>query len=330
MEKELKALMNDRLLTDGASFFDAALGEVKYIGGFQNIIYEYERSGTSYILRFTHSSHREIHQVQAELDWIDYLSSSGVSVSRPVASVHGRMLEVLQLKDSCFIVSSFEKAPGKKIFYPECMNNDLLSEACGELTGRIHALSQTYEPVGRLARRHHWNENYYIRHARKYIPADQHKVWANIERLMKEMQDLEQGEHYGLIHGDINVGNFFVDGSRITLFDFDECQYSWFVEDIAIQLFYMIYVVLDDSTPERHEQARRFMRFFLQGYEKHHSLDLASLKQMERFLRLREFIVYVGMHRSFDMTKLDDWTAAYLRESRRRLEEGIPIVSDLF
>lgn len=33
---------------------------------------------------------------------------------------------------------------------------------------------------------------------------------------------------------------------------------------------------------------------------------------------------------SIDMTKLDDWTTAYLRESRKRLEEGVPIVTDLY
>ncbi|WP_339321192.1 hypothetical protein [Paenibacillus sp. FSL W8-0194] len=54
MEKELKALMNDRLLTDGASFFDAALGMLHTLADFKTLFTNIERSGTSYILRFTH------------------------------------------------------------------------------------------------------------------------------------------------------------------------------------------------------------------------------------------------------------------------------------
>lgn len=34
---------------------------------------------------------------------------------------------------------------------------------------------------------------------------------------------------YGLIHGDINVGHCMSDQGCLTLFDFDECQCSWYV-----------------------------------------------------------------------------------------------------
>lgn len=120
-----------------------------------------------------------------------------------------------------------------------------------------------------------------------------------------------------------------LDHNKITLFDFDECQYSWYVEDIAIQLFYMVYVVLDDSIQERNNQARRFLQYFLKGYERHTSIDSESLHDIGLFLRLREFIVYIGMYRSFDLSNLDDWTSKYLQESKARLEKGISIVEEL-
>lgn len=87
------------------------------------------------------------------LEWVDYLYNHGVSVSRPISSSHNRLVEVVDLEDSYFNITSFEKAPGKKIFYPECMNNDSLSEMCGEITGQIHELSRRegiYPAAGKL------------------------------------------------------------------------------------------------------------------------------------------------------------------------------------
>ena len=42
-------------------------------------------------------------------------------------------------------------------------------------------------------------------------------------------------DSYGLIHNDFNDGNFTVDydNGDITVFDFDDCCYFWFMYDLA-------------------------------------------------------------------------------------------------
>ncbi|WP_314589823.1 phosphotransferase [Paenibacillus terrigena] len=329
MEQQVKELMNDQLLDQAAITFGLRLSDLQVIGGFQNFVYEYEKNGKNYIFRMTHSSHRNANQVRGELEWIQYLYDHGVSVSRPIPSQHDRLVEVIEQEDSYFIITSFEKALGKKIFYPECMNNDSLSELCGEMTGQIHELSKRYVPSGKSITRHHWTDNYYLTHMKKFIPSHQYEIFEGFGQLTNQINLLNKEARYGLIHGDINVANFMLDHNKITLFDFDECQYSWYVEDIAIQLFYMVYVVLNDSIQERNNQARRFLHHFLKGYERHTAMDSESLHNIGLFLRLRELIVYIGMHRSFDLTNLDDWTSTYIQESRVRLEKGIPIVEEL-
>jgi Ser/Thr protein kinase RdoA (MazF antagonist) len=43
------------------------------------------------------------------------------------------------------------------------------------------------------------------------------------------------GDEYGLIHGDLHKGNFFLDArDRPTLFDFDHCGYGWRSYDLAV------------------------------------------------------------------------------------------------
>lgn len=331
MERKTKELMNDQFLSDAAKFYDISLAELKYIGGFQNFIYEYEKKGKLYILRITHSSHRVVNSVKGELEWVNYLHDNRVSVSKPVLSKCDNLIEVIELENnSYFIITSFEKAPGEKIYYPECMNNDSLSEICGEITGNIHALSRAYQPSSQETKRHEWTENYYLKNMSEFIPLNQANVYRRFVQLKEQIKTVDKTANFGLIHGDINVGNFLLENNKITLFDFDECQYSWFVEDIAIQVFYMTYVVLDDSIKDRNEQARRFVKFFLKGYERNNFISKDSLRSMELFLRLRELIVYVGMYRSINFANLNDWTSTYIEESRNRLERGVPIVENLF
>lgn len=114
----------------------------------------------------------------------------------------------------------------------------------------------------------------------------------------------------------------------ITLFDFDEAQYSWFVEDIAIPLYYLIYVYGgDEGKEERISQTSRFMDHFLKGYKQHNSIEDYWLKQIPLFLQLREVVVYTGMYRSSDLTELNQWAHDYLSQSKIRIESGLPIVN---
>jgi Ser/Thr protein kinase RdoA (MazF antagonist) len=137
-------------------------------------------------------------------------------------------------------------------------------------------------------------------------------------------------DNFGLIHGDINVGNFTVDeAGEITLFDFDECQYSWYAEGIAIQLYYLLYVFGEDSKSERKLQYELFIEHFVRGYtEGGRRLPDSWKNQLSLFLRLREIIVVVGMYRSWDLSQPDDWTRDFLQDSRMRIINGISLIDD--
>jgi Ser/Thr protein kinase RdoA (MazF antagonist) len=330
MEKEIRALLNEEILNEAAGRFGVNISEVKLIGGFQNFIYEYRKQEKSYILRLTHSSHRSENLIKGELDFILYLSENGVSASKPIYSQYSRLTEKIDACEYSFIAASFEKAIGEKIDYPECLNNDELFVKCGQITGRIHALSKKYKPSVEEIQRHDWTQNYYLQNMKRFIPEDQYKVYESCKRLMGKIKNLNKStDSYGLIHGDINVGNFFMNDEGITVFDFDECQYSWFVEDIAIQLFYIVYVFLDDSRDERQAQAYRFMKNFMKGYCQENFIDEYWLEQIPLFMQLREIIVHIGIYRSFDLDNLNQWMQGYFMQSRSRIEQGIPIVDEI-
>jgi Ser/Thr protein kinase RdoA (MazF antagonist) len=106
----------------------------------------------------------------------------------------------------------------------------------------------------------------------------------------------------------------------ITLFDFDDCNYSWYINDIAIVLFYKA-MGADHTT----EHAQEFMTHFLTGYRRENYLDPLWLKEIPYFLKLREIDLYAIIHRSFDVHNLDDpWVARYMEGRRQLIEDGVP------
>jgi Ser/Thr protein kinase RdoA (MazF antagonist) len=329
MDPKIKVLFLDNHAIEGTVLFGADPKKLTFIGGFQNFIYSYIRGDLKYILRFTPSTLRTYEGLAAELEWIRYLSKNGLSVSSPITSVAGKDIERVQGNMIDFYVTSFIHAPGHKIGYPACLGNPLLYELCGRVTGRLHELSKRYKPE---TRRHTWESNEYLLHAKKYIPSEQQAIILALDNLKAQSANLPvTSDNYGLIHGDINVGNFTVDAIvGLTLFDFDECQYSWYVEDIAVQLYYLLYVFGEESKAERKVQYELFIKHFEKGYtEEGRQMPVRWQDQIGLFLKLREIIVFVGMHRSWDLSQANDWTRDFLKDSRMRISKGISLIDGL-
>src|SRR6185503_18451404 len=98
---------------------------------------------------------------------------------------------------------------------------------------------------------------------------------------------------YGLIHQDAHQNNFFIDSDEtITLFDFDDCVYSWFSNDLAIVLFYISMDAEELGFPSAAAFTQEFMPHFLRGYRRAYTLDLRWLKEIPVFLKLRELELY--------------------------------------
>jgi Ser/Thr protein kinase RdoA (MazF antagonist) len=123
-------------------------------------------------------------------------------------------------------------------------------------------------------------------------------------------------------------------------FDFDECTYSWFINDIAIVLFYISMDAEELGYPSSAAFTTEFMVHFLRGYRRAHTLDNAWLKEISTFLKLRELELYAVVHRDFDIRAIDHtvpenfthtpgfntdnnghmWIANFMRNRKTRIE----------
>jgi len=112
------------------------------------------------------------------------------------------------------------------------------------------------------------------------------------------------------------------DGGSITLFDFDDCAYSWLICDIAIVLFHAT-----AAREDREGFTAGFMPPFLTGYSRENRLDARWLEHLPDFLKLREIDVYAVIHRSLDVENLDDWWCERFMDGRKeRIERDTPVI----
>jgi len=322
MEKRIRERYNETVLQEAMQRYGISRNQLHLLDGFESFIYEFELGAEEYILRIGHSFRRSESLIQGEVDWINYLARGGASVARAASSKDGKLVESIDDgKGGHFLVTAFVKVKGRSP--REVGWTPGLYETYGRLLGKMHALSKRYEPSNPDWRRPHWNDAIMLE-VERFLPASETRVVERFRDLMGYIEKLSRNEQsYGLIHQDAHAGNLLVDRTgNIILFDFDDCVYSWFINDIAIVLFYAVMDMED-----KHAFTLDFMRHFLRGYKRENRLEADCLKEIHYFLKLREIDMYAIIHRSFDVNNLDDpWCAQYMHGRRQRIEDNVPYI----
>jgi Ser/Thr protein kinase RdoA (MazF antagonist) len=300
---------------------------IRLLDGFESHILEFERESGSFILRLSHSARRTSELIHGEIDWINYLAAGGAGVARALPSPRGELVEPID--DGAggqFLATAFVKARGKMPWdagwTPE------LYEAYGRLVGRTHALTKDYEPARPEWRRPEWDDPIFD-YVTQYLPARETVALERYREALAQVKELPRGrDNYGLTHQDAHGANMFVDeDGRLTLFDFDDCGYHYFANDIAMCLFYI--AMGRNNTAEF---AREFMRHFMRGYRAENAPADWWLDALPPFLKLREIELYAQLHREFDienrgLAAIDDaWCAMYMEGRKERIEAGAPWV----
>ena len=58
--------------------------------------------------------------------------------------------------------------------------------------------------------------------------------------LQKRLAEIgESSDHFGLVHADLRLANLLIDGEQLTVIDFDDCGFSWYLYDFAAAITFM-------------------------------------------------------------------------------------------
>ena len=345
MDQQIIARFNDSILQEAMRRYGISEEQLKPLDAFESFIYEFERGGQDYILRIGHTFRKSEALIRGEVDWINYLARGGVSVARAIPSANQKLVEAINdNQDGQFLVTAFVRAVGQPPW--DAGWTPSRYENYGRLLGKMHALAVDYQP-DLSCKRPEWDDPS-LTFVELYLPESEIIVLQKYWSLLKHFDSLPKDRaSYGLIHQDAHQNNFFMDADgSLTLFDFDDCVYSWFVNDIAIVLFYISMDAEELGFPAVAAFTREFMTHFLRGYRQAYTLDNNWLKEIPHFLKLRELELYAVVHRDFDIQRVEHWSlesfkritgfdrnnsghmwiANFMRDRKTNIEQGIPFI----
>jgi len=297
-------------------------------GGHISHVYGFDQDSRSYVLRITPPNDEiSLPEMQAILEWMQYLAQHGASIPGPIRSVNNNLIEIIEHHGGTYLAVVIEAANGslsEEVHIKQW--NEELYQILGVTIGKIHNLATQYTPSSPTLKRPVWDAipNNFNPESNNdpslvTIISKRGEVLDHLDRLPKGK------DSYGLIHGDLHFGNFFIDipNKEITIFDFDDCVYGWFVMDIATLLFDILVVY---QGPDKGELASNFLLNLLKGYTREKLTSIFWISQMPYFLKLLEIGIYMLVYKDYDASDNVSWIGKFMHERKERIENDIPYI----
>lgn len=288
------------------------LDRLEKLGGFENLLYK----APGCVVRLTHTSRRSVADVEAEVAFMRHLATHEVPVVAPIPSVAGNLAERFEFADGTeTVVYCMTEAPGERKNPDEWSDADIV--ALGDLLGRLHAASSSYAGP----RRPSWTDDFFDPGSSQSTDSALVEAW---RRTRDHAAAHPAGGDHLLIHQDAHCWNQHVaEGSKPTLFDFDDCAYGTPEHDLAIVLFYwMLKEEGMRSWDDEVAQVRRLLERVLEGYRRHADVMDDWPEGFDRIMRVRQADLFLIMS-----TEGDDWGTGWLGDGRRdRVIDGTPFL----
>ena len=248
-----------------------------------------------FVLRIYSTGDRTENDYLAETEFVHYLAKNGASVADVIPSVNSKLVEVVDDGEAPVFISLFEYAKGMLL----CDNGYRYREGApleeyfyntGKTLGKIHELSKRFVPTTDH-RRPDYFDKYNMEYINNLIPDPstiysdlKNAIAASLEKFHKLPID---SQSYGLIHFDYSDGNYHIDmtNGNITVFDFDNCIYCWYMFDLANLYLHGEGWFRNEPDPtKRAAGMKHYFDTILQGYKSETSISDDLLNQLPLFI----------------------------------------------
>nr|WP_145163860.1 phosphotransferase [Paenibacillus terrae] len=313
MIREIEQQFTEEILTEAIKRYDLNKDTVRSLGGYESFVYEYQKNNAFFILKISHTIRRSINNIRGEIEFLNFLSNKGLAVSNAVPSTRGNMVEEIAAENGSFLAISYEMSLGKEVSGEEW--NESLYEKWGEFLGKIHHATKSYE----------WSNPAFQLKAEKYLRPDDEMISILKERLTKLTSLPKSKDTYGLTHTDFHQSNFYLHNGDIYLFDFDDCSYTYFINDIGITLCYALFYPFKEFE-NKAEYYKLFFRHFMKGYLKENTIQEEEIVHLQDAIKLRYALLYIYFHQANDVSNLDEQSMNWLRELQRVAASDEPML----
>lgn len=262
-----------------------------------NDVYRYVRRGVSLFFKIYARNDLDRDAIQAEVDVVNHLRQSGLSVAYPIEKLDGDYLVSLNTPEGTRYGALFSEAEGSP-----CDNDALGDRETTEIGRLLSDMHSKLDTMTVPVKRWRLDDRLFIdlsmdileRHGDSH-PIDLPFLWDVAKEIRKQIHAQADDWKWGLCHGDVYAGNIHQsENGRLTLYDFDFCGYGWRAYDVSPFLGAFGWGTGDAAIDKR----KRRLEHFLRGYESAGGFTDSEVEAV--------FKVFVPFRRIFNMGYLYD------------------------
>lgn len=284
--------------------------EMTFLGGFHNQIYLAKHQGQTIVIRKTSKSgRRNIQEIQAEIKLLKTLQPLGFTI-RPY-EINGQSL--LVLADEVYVF--FQHVVGKEWF--EFDHSDETYALAGKQLALLHQAFFNLSPMPRCSYDQHPDLLLLKKHP--ILETEWNRIHSIIESWPKHKHE------YGLIHGDYLYSNLLYHDQGQTILDFDDCEYHFYLYDIAVYMFY--YLLGGNPKKIDLEENQSLFETFISNYQQHNPSIFLDFTKLPTLFRLRQVKLAATILESETIKPLGRWQKDFLEFTYNQIELGLPFIT---
>lgn len=254
-------------------------------------------SGRSAALRVHRPNYHSREEIESELMWIDALRKADVvNAPAPIAARDGARVRTVKVDGGGppRHVSVFDWLSG----CAPSAEGDLIPNfgLLGGMAAKMHMYGTGWKPPENF-QRFTYDDEAVLEKALwgrwqdgRGITASEHDILARADaEIRKQLAEYGRGsDRFGLTHNDLRLANLLVDGDKLSVIDFDDCGFSWFLNDFATGVSFM----------EDDPRVGDWMAAWIDGYAKHRPLSGVDRAILPTLIMLRRMLLvgWVGFH----------------------------------
>lgn len=234
--------------------YDLQAPSLHFLGHSDNLTFRVQaQDGSIYLLRlhkpvlaYLNGIRQQPEAIEAELLWMEALSQDGgFALQQPVYTRAGERVSSIQVESGESIPCTLLTwCPGQhfSLASPGAMEQ---LERFGALVARMHEFASRWSPPPGFTRPQ-YDQGYFQRLFARLLRGVNLGVFSeDVYRILRAvgmafMDEIDalptSPDHWGMIHADLHVGNFLVDGDNIYPIDFSFCGMGHYLYDVSICL----------------------------------------------------------------------------------------------
>lgn len=228
-------------------------------------------------------------EIESELAWLAALNADKVvDTLTPIPQTDGTLIADIDDEGTLRHVVAFEFLPGREP--DEASGLAGWFRQLGAISARLHAHAQSWTPLPGFVRKV-WNFESTLGDAPLWgdwreglgLTEEGRAVLEETAALLRRrLADFgETPDRFGLIHADLRCANLLIDGDRLSVIDFDDCGFSWYLYDFAAAISFL----------EHEPYIPELLDAWIEGYRTVRALSDGEAEIIPVFIMLRRMLL---------------------------------------